>query len=355
MNPRELDRTDLVAPGTDAAASAPFGWGLVALSARMREVIVAVERAGASRLGVCLTGEPGTGRELVARAIHRCGLTAREPFVPIPCDEIPPSEAERLVFGATAPRFRRLPRGPYCENVAPGALLHQAVNGTLYLRHPEELPDRAQARLARALRDGEVQVGSDAVPHPLAVRPVAAFGLEPQRLLAEGRVRADFYRRVSAIAIDVPPLRDRREDIPLLAAHVIARTCRAAGLPTKRLTEGAATLLASLPWPGNARDLHLVLAAVVKSAPGQDIDLDVLLCHIRVQGPTLQPMPAAAFSATLREAKTAFEREYITAVLAHHHGRVPEAARALGVQRTNLYRKLRSLRVHPPLSSRSGA
>lgn len=311
----------------------------------MREVVTQVEQAGASRAGVSVVGERGSGRALVARAIHRSGLTASEAFVPLLCDEVGPGEVEGLLFGPKVGGHRRSAHGTFCETVMPGALLHQAIGGTLYLRHPEELPDRVQSRLARALRDGEVLVGSSQEARPLQVRLIAAFGPEPERHVTNGHVRHDFLRRVSAHRIDVPPLRSRKEDIPLLAAHFLARACKAAGLPAKRLTMAAGTLLSALPWPGNNQDLQTLLTALVRSTPEQEIDLDGLLAHVRLDGPSNPRGAASGLAGTLREARLEFEREYILAVLAQNHGRIPDAARILGIQRTNLYRKLRALRL----------
>jgi DNA-binding NtrC family response regulator len=345
MDQPGFPRDAAIPSDSDFASNGASGWGLVAVSAPMREVVKLVEQAGATRAGVSVVGESGSGRALVARAIHRSGVTAAEAFVPILCDQVGPGEAEGLLFGPKAGGHRRSAQGTICETVTPGSLLHQAIGGTLYFRHPEELPDRVQSRLARVLRDGEVLVGSSLEAQPLQIRPIAAFGPDPERHVADGHVRLDFFRRVSAHRIDVPPLRNRKEDIPLLAAHFLARACKTAGLPAKRLTMAAATLLSALPWPGNNQDLHALLASLVRSTTEQEVDLDALLAHVRLDGASHHHGTPGGVSGTLREARLEFEREYIMAVLAQNHGRIPDTARILGIQRTNLYRKLRTLRV----------
>lgn len=323
----------------------PQTWGLLGTSARMAEVLALVERAGASFAGVLVTGESGTGRGVVARAVHECGVTKSMPFVPVYCREVPPSQAEAAFFGKARPGpFLRPAR--HAERVAPGSIVHQALGGTLYLRHVEELPDRVQARLAHLLRDGEAVVGDAAEPQPVAIRAMAAVGSEYHQYVAEGKVRGDLHRRLGAVSIPVPPLRERPEDIPLLAAHFVDRACRAAHIAPKVLSLSAQALLGAMPWRGNARELQGLMGSVVLNVTGPEIGLEDLLGLLHLEASGKLPYANDGFvPTTLREARAQFEREYILAVLAQHHGRIPDAAAVLGIQRTNLYRKLRSLRI----------
>lgn len=325
--------------------------GIVISSPVMCEAIGLIEKAVASRAGVLLVGEPGAGRGLVARTIHACGAPANAPFVAIDGRELAAAEAERAVFGVPGSgRARGAARpGRAREAVYPGSLLWQAVGGTLFFRHLEDLPARVQGRLATLLRDGEFAEGPRGQVRPLESRPIAAADPDFQAHLDDGRVRLDLQRRFAEFRIAVPALRERREDIPALAQHFVDAACRARAVPRKVLDEGALALLAAMPWRGNSRELRDLLEGLAGIVPEDTITLQAVLEHVTLDGPAgILPTHVA----TLREARTRFEQEYITAVVAHHRGRIPDAARALGIQRTNLYRKLRSLRLASPPSGR---
>src|SRR6185295_11304698 len=159
----------------------------------------------------------------------------------------------------------------------------------------------------------------------------------------EGRVREDLFRRLSVIRIDVPPLRNRREDIPALANCFLREICASLRVPPKTLSRPALSLISALPWRGNALELRGLLETVVTRLPGnRGIALEDLLAHVRLDGGSAM---CGDVGGTLRQARARFEREYIAAVLEQHRGRISDAAKTLGIQRTNLYRKLRSLRV----------
>ena len=204
-----------------------------------------------------------------------------------------------------------------------------------------DLPARAQARLVRVLRDREVFAGDDHESISIDVRPIASVDGSVEAALEEGRLRPDLYERLSLIRVDVPALRQRREDIPVLATHFLKELCKANGKPIKTLTRPALTLLAALPWRGNAPELRSLLERLILLVPQGLIRLEDVLAHTQLEG-TISP---SGLDATLRQARARFERDYIAAVLQHQHGRIAEAARVLGIQRTNLYRKMRRLNL----------
>jgi DNA-binding NtrC family response regulator len=181
----------------------------------------------------------------------------------------------------------------------------------------------------------------------LNVRLIAAVDAGVEAAVEEGRLRADLYERLAQIRIDMPPLRRRREDVPLLAVHVLLQTCEAQGTAPKTFSRSALALLTALPWHGNTGELRALIEGLVRAVSQPVIQLDDLLGQASLDG-----MPAR-FDAgvTLRDAKARFERDCISAVLMRHHGRVGEAAKALGIQRTNLYRKVRQLNVARSLLS----
>jgi DNA-binding NtrC family response regulator len=300
----------------------------------MRPVVAQIGRAATLRGGVLIRGERGTGRRVVAEIIHAMDARTR-PFVSIDCAGHMDTALETELFGAT--HGGRSDR----EVVAPGSRLATAVGGTLHLAHIAEAPARVQQRLARVLRDREI-AGPDGAVVPFEVRPMATVDPDIDAAVNDGRVRPDLFQRLSAINITLPPLRQRSEDIPALASHFVGEICAARGVAGKTLTIGATALVSALPWHGNATELRQMFEAVLAAPSGApQISVEDLLAHVRLDGRVSVSLPAG----TLREARARFEREYITAVLKHHQGRVAEAARSLGIQRTNLYRKIRELRV----------
>jgi DNA-binding NtrC family response regulator len=340
----------------------PFGF--VAESPVMHEALVLTRKAAASPAGVMLSGERGTGRGLLARAIHASAHSDDAPLVAVDCRELLPSEAERALFGQPAngssngnanggaPRNGAARAIPGVEVVHPGSLLHSARGGTIVFRNIDELPVRVQARLATLFRDREFKTRVNGGAQLYPIRPVAITEPGFQALVDDGRVRPDLYRRFAEFQIQVPALRERREDIPGLAQHIVSAACRKLGAEEKVLDAPSQTVLTALPWPGNVRELKDLLEGLVQVTLEPTISLRTLLDHVTLDAPEgLHP----TLGVSLREARQRFEREYIAAVVAQHHGRIPDAAKSLGIQRTNLYRKLRALKLsHPDLVVQNG-
>ena len=307
----------------------------------MREVMALISRAAAMRAGVLIRGEDGTGRQVAARAIHqlRNELAA---FVTVNCAADDVDDLETVLFGATTrePSRDHATRG--LERVSRLGQLYHALGGTLYLQNIAEAPTRVQARLARLLRDREALLAETNHRIDFDVRPMAGVDPDFDVAVQEGRMRDDLYRRLSVIRIDMPPLRQRREDIPALANCFLRDLCASRRIPPKTMSRSALSLIAALPWRGNASELRTLLEAVVNSLQGgRGIGLDDVLAHVRLDGGSVV-FPSGG---TLKQARARFEREYIATVLEQQRGRISEAAKVLGMQRTNLYRKMRSLHV----------
>ena len=321
----------------------PSGDDLYAHSEAMRAVSAVIARAATMRAGVLIRGEDGTGRQLAARAIHGAQNEAHGAFVAVNCAAFETEQLDVELFGVAA-RPHNGKHGPGgLERVSRQSRLHDAQGGTLYLQNLADAPTRVQARLARVLRDREARLVETGEAIGLDVRPMA--GVEPgfEASVQDGRVRDDLFRRVSAIALDMPPLRNRREDIPALVNYFVRQICASLGVPPKTLSRPALSLISALPWRGNAPEMRaLIKNIVVGLQGGRGIGLDDVLVHVKLDAGSV----VFANGGTLKEARARFERDYIVAILEQHHGRISEAARALGIQRTNLYRKMRSLRVH---------
>lgn len=322
---------------------------LVAQSPAMQRVSELVSQAARGRVGVCVSGEPGTGRTLVGRAIHRLSDNHQaRPFVIEDCAGDAPQDLERRLFGAVPNPPRETSQAGATEQIGPTGALYQARGGTLLLRNLVDAPARVQARLARLLRDREaILVNGRRSVIDLDLQPIATLDTGVDLAVTEGRLRRDLSKHVAQICIDMPALRRRREDIPLLAVQILKQLCAERDVPVKSFSRSVLQVMTALPWNGNATELTSLLDALLGTVEGPVIQLEDLLDHASLDG-VAEPVEPGA---TLRDAKARFERDCISAVLMRHHGRVPEAAKALGIQRTNLYRKIRQLNVARSLLS----
>jgi len=342
-NAREQSTLAASAKSQRATTENP-GYGVVGTSPAMRPVMELVNRAAAAQCGILICGERGSGREMIARAIHAHSAQRSGPFIKIDCSTPVPEDVELLLFGALVKRGGNVPERRSLERVRRNSSLYEAIGGFLFLENVAEMSARAQARLVRVLRDREVFTDEGRERVALTIRIVASADASIQSALEEGRLRPDLHERLSLVRIDVPALRQRREDIPALATHFLKELCQATGSPLKTLTRPALTLLSALPWRGNAPELRGLLERLILLVPAGLIRLEDVLAHTQLEG---SPGPTRLDS-TLRQARARFEGEYIAAVLQHHHGRIADAAKALGVQRTNLYRKMRRLNLMRP-------
>lgn len=330
----------------------------LARSAAMQEAVRGLEQAIASGGGVLVLGEPGTGRELFARAIHLATetrgrsierllrLSMQEPppngrpFVGIDCTQV---NLESRLFGTCTPASVHVSD---FDRVTSGSALRQAVGGTLLLRQVPELPAGVQRRLARVLRDGEAWLEANGAPALIKVdlRPIGTLEAAGD----EERVIPELRKRFSKSTIETPPLRRRREDIPALVRYFLADLCASMNQARKTTSSQATELLAALPWPGNLTELKELLSALVMNVPRRQIQVADVLANIRFESNPI----VYVYGGSLKQTRERFEREYVSHVLQQHRGRVAEAAKALGIQRTNLYRKLRKLAVHQRRESR---
>ena len=294
------------APALELPAGSVFG-----ASPAIREVLALVRRIAPSRCNVLVLGERGTGRESVARAVHGQSPRRDKPFVKVDCAGVhaaalPPELQQDLVAGTT-----------------------------VYLNDMNELDEMAQRDVADLLRR------RGAEDHPLDLRFIAGTAPRVDDWVSRGELRADLVETLGVVRIELPPLRQRTEDIPLLATHFLKEACRRNGIPPKTFSRSALTLLAALPWPGNTSELRALTERLAVLITRGVVLLEDVLANVRLEGAEALGGP----SGTLREARERFERDYVASVLQHHRGRMGDAARELGIERTNLYRKIKQLNI----------
>jgi DNA-binding NtrC family response regulator len=305
----------------------------------MCQVLEVMKDATSSRFDLLIIGEAGTGRETLARAIHACS-SEDGPFVSIDCAAIAPRNIDAELFGKSARRrngWRDGSTGP--EELRGRCKVAQASNGTLFLRRLVEMPVGAQATLGRLLQDGVAVDGETGNHLAVDVRLIAAVEPSFQQAVERARVEPVLFERFP-LRIELPPLRKRREDIPALSAWFLDQWCGSTASASKTFTEPALALLAAFPWKGNGHELGNFVRVVAANVRGTRLGPEEILAHIRLESGAL-----AAYRLPLREARRRFEREYIATVIEQHHGRIENAAQTLGIQRTNLYRKLRQLHL----------
>jgi len=310
-----------------ALQQAAAGLELVAVSPAMREVADWVRRAAATRATVLLTGETGTGKEVVARSIHQRGPDADQPFVALNLAALPEAMVESELFGHEKGAFTGADRRRE-------GLLRAAGSGTVFLDEIAELTAGAQAKLLRALESHEVQpLGSDAAAG-FDARVIAATNRDLAIEARAGRFREDLYYRLNVLHIRLPPLRERPEDIPALVTAFLAQTAALSGAAAPAVTPEALRALSLHPWRGNARELKNVLERASILADEGRIDLAQLPDDVRESGAPRLSLP---------EAVDRFERSHIALVLRLCEGNREKAAEELGISEATLYRRLERL------------
>ncbi len=313
---------------------------IVGKSAVMLEVYKLVARVAATTATVLVEGESGTGKELVARAIHTHSPRAGAPFVPVNCTALTESLLESELFGHA--------RGAFTGAVATKRGLFEASNGgTMFLDEIGDMGPKMQAQLLRTLQDGEVRPvgGSDSIR--VDVRLVCATNKDLDEEVKAGRFREDLYFRINVVTIQLPPLRDRGEDVPILVAHFLAKLARRERRETAALSPEALKLLTTYSWPGNVRELENAIERAVAVAKGGVVLPSDLPPEISGGGGPFTPQPqltaAARNEAGLladRPTLAELERRYIQLVLAECGGNKKKAAEKLGIDRRTLYRAL---------------
>ena len=300
---------------------------IVGKSYGIRAVIDKIERVGPTPARVLITGENGTGKELVARAIHSQSARADGPFVEVNCAAIPSELIESELFGHM--------KGSFTGAVADRAgKFEQADGGTLFLDEVGDMSLAAQAQVLRVLQEGVVTRIGGSKPIQVDVRVLAATNKDLEQEITDGRFREDLLYRLNVVPIRVPPLRERRADIPALVGYFAEQLSASAGVPGRKFSDEAVRRLQTRPWPGNIRELRNAVERVLILASGKKVtaeDIDHLLPGI--MGPNGE-------SPSLEDFKLEAEKKFLVQQLQQHDWNLSETARAIKIPRSNLYKKM---------------
>ncbi|WP_439574903.1 nitrogen assimilation response regulator NtrX [Phreatobacter sp.] len=313
---------------------------LIGRSSVMNQLRQTIERVAPTNSRIMIFGAPGTGKELTARTIHTASQRTKAPFVIVNAAAMTPERVEIELFGTES-------NGGQPRKV--GAL-EEAHGGTLFLEEVAEMPRETQNRILRVLVDQSFQRLGGTARVQVDVRIIASTARDMQRDIAEGRFREDLYHRLAVVPVRVPALAERREDIPDLVQHFLEQLSTVAGLPRRRIGDDAMAVLQSHDWPGNVRQLRNNIERVLILAGGDPdavVDVSMLPPDVGSAAPTMPTGQGGEhlMGLPLREAREAFEREYLAAQISRFGGNISRTAEFIGMERSALHRKLKALGV----------
>ena len=311
---------------------------LVGESPAIHALRIQIQSAAPSHGRVLIRGESGTGKELIARAIHRQSLRAERPFVEVNCAAIPDELIESELFGHERGAFTGATtkrRGKF----------ELADGGTIFLDEVGDMSIKTQAKVLRVLQEQTFERVGGSETLTVDVRVIAASNKNLEDEIQRGTFREDLFYRLNVIPFEVLPLRDRREDVVLLAEHFLGLFSREYGKWEKTISRDALDLLVKYPWPGNVRELRNVMERMVIMVPRNSIEAGDLETSLRIR---VEPEPVGEMEGTLREAREQFEKKFILHRLQETHWNITRAAERLGIERSNLHRKMKGYGVESP-------
>ncbi len=318
--------------------------GAIACSPPMQRIFRLVETLQSSEASILITGESGSGKEVVARAIHQHSVRSAGPFVAVNCAALPSELLESELFGHVRGAFT----GAVRDRTGRFEL---ASGGTLFLDEIGDLPPLLQVKLLRVLQERRFERVGESVPRTTNARIIAATNVDIRAALRDGRLREDLYYRLCVVPIDVPPLRQRREDIPQLALNLLNRVASQRGL-VRRISPQAMRVLLDYAWPGNVRELsnameYAVAVSKMETILPEDLPEELRLAalhHQMLSEPPHEHEPEPHRART-HSASTLSEQERLRAALDSHHWKKAETAKALGLSRSTLWRRMRELKL----------
>jgi len=344
---RALNQREVIEENKTLKAQLDIRFGMeniVGADHRMVRIYDMIDSVADTKATVLITGESGTGKSLIARAIHRRSGRRDKPFVEVACGALPETLLESELFGHVAGAFT----GAIGDKI--GKFM-QAAGGTIFLDEVSTASPSMQVKLLRVLQDLEFEQVGGTKTYTVDTRVILATNEDLAEAVAEGRFRQDLYYRVNVINIDLPPLRDRITDIPLLAQSFIEKVCEDSGKPVRGFTDQAMAALQRFRWPGNVRELQNVIERAVLLGKSDVIGLEDLPADLAAAGPVpLEPVG----NRTLKQALEAPERQIIFEVLQANNWNRHATAEALGINRTTLYKKMKRLGLEEPRHALTG-
>jgi len=312
-----------------------LGQWMVGSGPRMRRIVETLRKAAPTSARVLVTGERGTGKELVARALHELSKRREGPFVKLNCAAIPAELIESELFGHEKGSFTgatQMRRGKF----------EQAHGGTLFLDEIGDMTPEAQAKVLRVLQENEIERVGGQETIAVDVRVVAATNKDLREDMQKGRFRADLYDRLNVVPVEVPPLRERKEDIPALVEHFLVETCAQNGKRKLAVAQPALSLLMQHDWPGNVRELRNTIERLVIFASGSAISDE----EVQAALPGVKAVRGRWQRGTaLKDLVASAEREIVLAALDANGHHIANTARELGLERSHLYKKMRALGI----------
>jgi two-component system nitrogen regulation response regulator NtrX len=313
-------------------------YDLVGESPAIQALRIQIQSAAPSHGRVLIRGESGTGKELIARAIHRQSLRAERPFVEVNCAAIPDELIESELFGHERGAFTGATtkrRGKF----------ELADGGTIFLDEVGDMSVKTQAKVLRVLQEQTFERVGGSETLTVDVRVIAASNKNLEEEIQRGNFREDLFYRLNVIPFEVLPLRDRKEDIVLLAEFFLGLFSREYGKREKTISRDALDLLLRYPWPGNVRELRNVMERMVIMVPRNSIEVEDLETSLRIR---VEPEPVEEMKGTLREAREQYEKKFILHRLQETHWNITRAAERLGIERSNLHRKMKGYGIESP-------
>ncbi|MGB0733425.1 MAG: sigma 54-interacting transcriptional regulator [Pontibacterium sp.] len=297
----------------------------------MEQIIEQAEKLARSAVSILITGASGTGKEQLARAIHKASPRANEPFIAINCGALPEQLLESELFGHQ--------KGAFTGAVSNHEGLFRAANGgTLFLDEIGDMPLPLQVKVLRVLQERQVRAVGSAKDEPIDIRLISATHQDLEAAMAERSFREDLFYRINVINLELPALKERAEDIPLLAKHFVAKAAKAHNPEVQSLSPDAITLLSQAEWPGNIRQLENVIEQVTALSDSPVIPEGAVALALR-QPDSVLP--------SFNDARAAFERQYLIKVLQITQGSVSQAAGIAGRNRTDFYKLLNKHNITP--------
>lgn len=310
--------------------------GMIGQCPEMLAIFSTIKKVAPSDVPIFIAGENGTGKELVAQALHEAGLRKKGPFIPINCGAIPENLLESELFGHEKGAFTG-------AHATVQGKLQYANKGTLFLDEIGELPFNLQVKLLRFLQEGAIQRVGGRVDIPIDARTVCATNVDIVRAIKEGKFREDLYYRISVISINLPPLRERGDDILLLSNYFLRMFNEEYRKKVRRFSSSSVNFLKSYEWPGNVRELRNRVQRAIIMSDAAALEPADLGCEMGLPALEEEDRPLA----TLREARDRVEREMISTAIDRQNGNIVKAAEALGVSRPTLYDLLKKHNLTP--------